>query len=133
MNKNDILNKSLAKAARGGYQIPGEIRSQWYSHGWDATMDWMLEKIIFSEEFAKSFWGDKPICNVCGSAEFEGGVNYVPGEPDDYWSACKGCGAEPVDILEFGNNDGTTYPAFVYHLREMVTYSRYLAYIEKFI
>ena len=87
--------------------------------------------LIFSHDFARAFWGNKPICTICGSDKFEGGKQYIPGEPDEYWEKCRGCGVEPIDTNEFGINDGTTLEAWQYHLQQMILKEDPLQYLSQ--
>lgn len=58
MKENEILEKAVAKAVKNGYQVHKYIIKQYEERGWTDQMKIFKYEIIFSHEFAKSFWGE---------------------------------------------------------------------------
>lgn len=136
MTNEDILDEAINIAIKKGLKTIKEDSSYFirinnrYIDNWSF---WMYRsEIIFSHDFAKAFWGTKTICTLCGSDKFNAGESFN-GETTEYQPHCAKCGTEPLDILEFGLNDGTTYPSYIYHLTQMVTYQEPLKYLEQLL
>lgn len=118
MTNQEILEKAITKAIKGGWTFPWgqeyfrpkldvvdnpDFGPSIWNHGeyedWD-EVTW--QEIIFSHDFAKSFFGTNEVCFNCG----------LEGKHDPYCA------------------ERTSYDeAWKYHLREMVIYDDPLAYL----
>ena len=129
MTRAKILKLALKKANKVNNIFPsivftdggGRVRNEQFYKG-----------IIFSHYFAKAFWGDEPICDYCGESKFDPGESF-DGEIVTYDPHCKNCGCPAIDIVEFGKMDGTTLPAYLYHLQQMIIEKDFIKYLEKFL
>lgn len=118
-SRNQTLLAYLIDKARGNgweYEVRGFNYDPATPYWWDNP--YMLQGLLMSHEFAKALFGSNEICTICGSDEFKGGKEYIPGEQDEYWSACARCGAEPLSKNEF-DEGGNTLDAYQYHLQQL--------------
>lgn len=139
MTNEKILKLAIEKAVKNGLNkelLPAEYEVQcMLKHCWLDAGDELIDAfaIIYSHPFAKAFWGEEPICTICGSDEFVGSTNpSTSSDPGEYFLNSR-CGAEAIDINEFGVNDGTTLFSWQYHLQQMVISEDPIKYLEQFI
>jgi hypothetical protein len=72
--------------------------------------------IIFSHPFAKAFWGEKGLCNQCGTP-YDG----------SFLDDCSKCKLEDIGDQRY------SLPSWKYHIQEMVLEKEPLKYLEKFL
>lgn len=124
MSQKEILKKAIDKAITGGYKLPSPDYSEWSFEDWgiresfDNYID--LEKIIFSHEFAKAFFGVEDTCQDCGQI-FKFPTKVEGYEYDFYECEC-GCQVQVVPI-----------ECWEYHLQQMVIMEDRLKYLENFV
>jgi len=62
MTNEQILKKSIEKAVKGGYKRLKGIELDPHIQNWDVIVGCIFNKIIFSHDFAKAYWGEKKLC-----------------------------------------------------------------------
>lgn len=136
MTNEEILKKVIGKVEKNGYKRLSlnneEVRidkyddediwfEEWDGRRWNITN---YEKIIFSHDFAKAFWGEKQetqhnsICLHCGNdigiSNPSGYCNHI-----HYPESCEICLNKSKD--------------WQYHLQQLILEEEPLKYLEKFL
>ena len=114
MTNEQILKQAIEKAEKYGYNTnqlyPAFPPKEFRADGLNKIIFAMKEKIIFSHDFAKAFWGEK-------------GMVYKQGE----W---KECDYNKQMVL---SDSAFCFMAYEYHLMEMVREKEPLQYLKKFL
>jgi hypothetical protein len=140
MTDKEILIKALEKAVTGGYKDKvynlKDYKSEDYyieDDNYIYAKDWSgdsertsVKDIIFSHEFAKAFWGEEEVCNICGSLIKrkinENGMEYL-----EYSNDC--CFYHRRENW----NHFELILKWQYHLQQMVLYEEPLKYLKTFL
>jgi len=117
MTDKEILQKAIEKAKKNGFVL-GKI---WILNENESWIDYK-EKIIFSHDFAKAFWGEEEV-DEYGRTCKESWKFY---KNDDFFE----------DFYDFEIDWGFDIPvkeAWEHHLQQMVIEENPLKYLEKFL
>lgn len=110
MTNQEILYKAIRKAIKNGWKIDKDILIYDIPKESNYFVNWrLISSIVFSHEFAKTFWGknkhtNNEICKKCGCVLIP--CETMPYMPDNCWQ---------------------------YHLQQMVLELDPLKYLEKFL
>lgn len=132
MTNQEILQKAIKKAVRNGYNNSQNFPGLDSGSIIDFIYRIRLEKVIFSHEFAKAFWGNELICKDCGDKSFFQHESYV-----DY-------STKPPTSIENKDSPRTCHYCYSllnekaiskwqFHLQQMVLEEEPIKYLEKFL
>ena len=104
MTDNQIIKKAIEKAEKCefNYNEPKYLSDEL------GVMD-AYERIIFSHDFAKAFWGEEIVCGYCGN------------QHEDY------------QCLYLKEDERCSIQEWQYHLQQIVLEKEPLKYLEKFL
>lgn len=132
MTDKEIFQKAIEKAVYSGYNtreslgIHAWLGDDVLSSGFMDEIDWdyameNVNKVVFSHDFAKAFWGEELLCYDCGE-------KVKP--PMEIMGANVQIGTGQCDCSrQFENNE----PASEYHLQQMVVRENRIKYLEPFL
>lgn len=131
MTNEEILRKAIEKAHGNGYKKEYSVMELVDEVTLSGDAEALSFCMIFSHLFAEAFFGNEDTCVLCGETGIESGETHTS-NGDDYWANCAHCGAEWMSKIEF-QEDGNYFPAYLYHLQQMVLEEDPIKYLKKFL
>jgi hypothetical protein len=122
MTNKEILNSAIKKATKNGYKVPDcPQTNDGFTIDWDETLEdsSIYFAIIFSDDFAKAFWGEEIIERRYEEGSYE--------EENTDFGGIFLCPYEEGAVIRY---KGIFWK---YHLQKMVLEENPLLYLKKFL